>query len=137
VLGVTFIAHSAFKTLLGGVFGIDLLATVAIVTSILLGENLAAVVVVLMLGGGEILEEFISGRANKAIEELIDAYPKYALLVRDGAEVEVPISEIRSGDIIAVKPGGMIPVDGDIISGNATVNQSSVTGESLPVEKQR
>ncbi len=136
ILGVAFIAHSAIKTLLGGVFGIDLLATVAIVTSILLGENLAAVVVVLMLGGGEILEEFISGRANKAIEELVDAFPKYALVIRGEEEVEVPIHEIKPGDIIVVKPGGMIPVDGEIIIGNATVNQSSVTGEPLPVEKQ-
>ena len=75
-LGAVFIGHSAIKTLLGGVFGIDLLATVAIVASIILGENLAAVVVVLMLGGGEILEEYISGRANRAIEELVDAFPK-------------------------------------------------------------
>ena len=137
VLGVAFIAHSAIKTLLGGVFGIDLLATVAIVASIVLGENLAAIVVVLMLGGGEILEEFISGRANRAIEELIDAFPKYTLMICDGEEVEVPVSEIKPGDIVAVKPGGMIPIDGDIINGNATVNQSSVTGEPLPVEKQR
>ena len=137
VLGVTFIAHSAIKTLLGGVFGIDLLATVAIVASIILGENLAAIVVVLMLGGGEILEEFISGRANRAIEELIDAFPKFALMIRDGEEVEVPVSEVKSGDVVVVKPGGMIPVDGEVINGNATVNQSSVTGEPLPVEKQR
>jgi heavy metal translocating P-type ATPase len=137
ILGVAFIAHSALKTLIGGVFGIDLLATVAIAASIILGENLAAIVVVLMLGGGEILEEFISGRANRAIEELIDAFPKLTLMIRDGEEVEVPVSEIKPGDIVAVKPGGMIPIDGDVINGNATVNQSSVTGEPLPVEKQR
>ena len=135
VLGAVFIGHSAVKTLLGGVFGIDLLATVAIVASIILGENLAAVVVVLMLGGGEILEEYISGRANRAIEELIDAFPKNTLVVRDGAEVEVPVSEVKPGDVVAVKPGGIIPVDGVIASGRATVNQSSVTGEPLPVEK--
>ena len=134
-LGAVFIGHSAIKTLLGGVFGIDLLATVAIVASIILGENLAAVVVVLMLGGGEILEQYISGRANRAIEELIDAFPKYTLVVRDGVEVEVSVSEVRIGDIVAVKPGGMIPVDGDITTGRATINQSSVTGEPLPVEK--
>jgi Cd2+/Zn2+-exporting ATPase len=136
ILGASFIAHSAIKTLLGGVFGIDLLATVAIVASIMLGENLAAIVVVLMLGGGEVLEEFISGRASKAIEDLIDAFPKTALIMRGEHEVEVPVSEIKAGDVVIVKPGGMIPVDGEIISGNATVNQSSVTGEPLPVEMQ-
>lgn len=136
VLGVLFIGHSAVKTLLGGVFGIDLLATVAIVTSIFLNENLAAIVVVLMLGGGEILEEYISGRANRAIEDLIEAFPKSTIVIRDGVEVEVPVSDIEIGDIIVVKPGGMIPVDGKVVSGSATVNQSSVTGEPLPVEKQ-
>jgi Zn2+/Cd2+-exporting ATPase len=135
VLGVLFIGHSAIRTLLGGVFGIDLLATVAIIASIALGENLAAVVVVLMLGGGEILEEYISGRANRAIEELVDAFPKNTLVLRDGVEVEGPVSEVKPGDIVVVKPGGIIPVDGVIITGRATVNQSSVTGEPLPVEK--
>ena len=66
MLGAAFIAHSAVKTLLGGVFDTDLLATVAIVASIILGEDLAAVVV-LMLGGGEILEEYISGRARALV----------------------------------------------------------------------
>jgi Zn2+/Cd2+-exporting ATPase len=135
VLGVLFIGHSAIRTLLGGVFGIDLLATVAIIASIALGENIAAVVVVLMLGGGEILEEYISGRANRAIEELIDAFPKNTLVLRDGVEVEVPVSEVKPGDVVVVKPGGIIPVDGVIAAGRATVNQSSVTGEPLPVEK--
>ena len=135
ILGVLFIGHSAIRTLLGGVFGIDLLATVAIIASIVLGENLAAIVVVLMLGGGEILEEYISGRANKAIEELVDAFPKNTIVVRNGAEVEVPVSEVKPGDVVAVKPGGIIPVDGVVSSGCVTVNQSSVTGEPLPVEK--
>ena len=136
VLGAVFIGHSAIKTLIRGVFGIDLLATVAIITSIFLSENLAAIVVVLMLGGGEILEEYISGRANRAIEDLIDAFPKYTLVIRDGLEIELPVSDVKPGDTVVVKSGGMIPVDGVIISGVATVNQSSVTGESLPVEKQ-
>jgi len=135
VLGVLFIGHSGIRTLVGGVFGIDLLATVAIIASIVLGENIAAIVVVLMLGGGEILEEYISGRANRAIEELIDAFPKNTLVLRDGVEVEVPVSEVKPGDVVVVKPGGIIPVDGVIIVGRATVNQSSITGEPLPVEK--
>ena len=135
VLGAAFIGHSALKTLLSGVFGIDLLATVAIVASIALGENLAAVVVVLMLGGGEVLEEYISGRANRAIDELIDAFPKNTIVIHEGTEVELPLSKVQLGDIVIVKPGGMIPVDGTIINGSATVNQSSITGESLPIEK--
>ncbi len=107
VLGAAFIGHSALKTLLSGVFGIDLLATVAIVASIALGENLAAVVVVLMLGGGEVLEEYISGRANRAIDELIDAFPKNTIVIHEGTEVELPLSKVQLGDIVIVKPGGV------------------------------
>ena len=137
VLGVVFIGHSALVTLLGGVFGIDLLATVAIVASIWLGEYLAACVVVLMLGGGEVLEGIISDRASGAIDKLIEAFPKTATVIRGGVEAEVPVSEILGGDIVSVKPGGMVPVDGVVLDGRATVNQSSVTGESMPVEKEQ
>ena len=136
VLGLVFIGHSALTTLLGGVFGIDLLATVAIAASILLGEYLAACVVVLMLGGGEVLEGLISERASGAIEKLIEAFPKTATVIRGGVETVVPVSEIRGGDTVSVKPGGMIPVDGVVLDGKATMNQSSVTGESMPVEKE-
>ena len=136
ILGALFIGHSALTTLLGGVFGIDLLATVAILASIWLGEYLAACVVVLMLGGGEVLEGIVSERASSAIEKLVEAFPKTAFVVRDGVEIEVLVSEIRVGETIAVKPGGMIPVDGVVTEGKATVNQSSVTGESMPVEKE-
>jgi Cd2+/Zn2+-exporting ATPase len=135
VLGAVFIGHSALITLLKGVFGIDLLATVAIVASIWLGEYLAACVVVLMLGGGEILEGIISDRASSAIDRLIEAFPKTATVVRDGVEVEVSVSEITLGETVSVKPGGIIPVEGVVLEGRATVNQASVTGEPLPVEK--
>lgn len=135
VLGVIFIGHSALTTLLRGVFGIDLLATVAIVTSIWVGEYLAASIVVIMLGGGEALEGMIFNRASNAIKKLIKAFPKTAVVIRDGVEVEVPVSQVAVDDIVVVKPGGMIPVDGVVVEGSAPVNQSSVTGESMPVEK--
>lgn len=135
VLGVIFIGHSALSALLSGVFGIDLLATVAIITSIWLGAYLAACVVVIMLGGGEVLEGLVSDRASHAIKKLIEAFPKTALVIRNGDEVEVSVSEILVDDIVVVKPGGMIPVDGVVVEGSAPVNMSSVTGESMPVEK--
>lgn len=135
VLGVIFIGHSALTTLLRGVFGIDLLATVAIVTSIWVGEYLAASIVVIMLGGGEALEGMIFNRASNAIKKLIKAFPKTAVVIRDGVEVEVPVSQVAVDDIVVVKPGGMIPVDGVVVEGSAPVNQSSVTGESMPIEK--
>ena len=88
-----------------------------------------------MLGGGEALEDIVSDRASGAIQELIDSFPKNAYVIRNNVEVEIPVSEIIVDDIVLVKPGGMIPVDGIVVEGNAPVNQSSVTGESLPVEK--
>jgi len=135
VLGVAFIGHSALKSLLEGVFGIDLLATTAIVASIVVGEYLAAAVVVLMLGGGEVLEDYAFKRASRAIEKLIEASPKTAVVLRDGEEVEVRVEDVELGEAVLVRPGGMIPVDGAVLKGRATVNQSSVTGESMPVEK--
>jgi heavy metal translocating P-type ATPase len=134
-LGAIFIGHSAFDALREGNFGIDILATFAVVASIYVGEYVAAAVVVLMLGGGEILEEYTSGRASVAIEKLVEESPKTATVIHDGKEVEIPISEVGVGETVVVKPGGKIPVDGLVKSGKASVNQSSITGESLPVER--
>lgn len=134
-LGAVFIGDSAFRALREGNFGIDILATFAVVASIYVGEYVAAAVVVLMLGGGEILEDYTSGRASVAIEKLVEESPKTAVVVREGKETEVPISEVKIGETVVVKPGGKIPVDGVVKSGKASVNQASITGESMPVER--
>lgn len=134
-LGAIFIGHSAFRALREGNFGIDILATFAVVASIYVGEYVAAAVVVLMLGGGEILEDYTSGKASIAIEKLVEESPKNAIVIREGKEMEVPISEVRVGETVIVKPGGKIPVDGLIKAGKASVNQASITGESMPVER--
>ncbi len=136
-IGALFIAFSAVTSLLEGVFGVDVLATVAVVVSIAVGEYLAAAVIAIMLGGGEILEDFASNRASNAIQKLIEASPKTAIVIRDGKEIEVKIDDVKIGETVVVKPGGKIPVDGIVLNGQATVNQSSVTGESMPAEKSR
>ena len=134
-LGVIFIGHSALRALREGNFGIDVLATFAVVASIYVGEYVAAAVVVLMLGGGEILEDYTSGRASIAIEKLVEESPKTATVMREGREMDVSITEVRIGETVVVKPGGKIPVDGIVKSGKASVNQASITGESIPVER--
>lgn len=134
-LGAIFIGHSAARALIAGKFGIDILATFAVIASIYVGEYVAAAVVVLMLGGGEILEDYTSGRASSAIEKLIEESPKTASVIRDGKEVEVPISEVNPGETVVVRPGGKIPVDGLVKKGKATINQATITGESMPVER--
>jgi len=135
VLGGSLIAHSAVTSLLEGVFGIDLLATVAVVASVVVGEYVAAAVVALMLGGGEVMEGYASRRASKAIQKLIEDSPKTAVVIRDGREVEVKVEDVKLGETVIVKPGGKIPVDGTVLKGQASINQASVTGESVPVEK--
>jgi Cd2+/Zn2+-exporting ATPase len=135
LLGVVFIGHSALRTLFNGEFGIDLLATVAILSSIWVNEYLAAAIVTLMLGGGEILESVAYNRASAAIDKLIQGFPQTATVWRDEREYEVELSEIQIGETVIIKPGGIIPVDGHVLDGHATVNQASVTGESVPIEK--
>jgi Cd2+/Zn2+-exporting ATPase len=134
-LGAVFIGDSAFHALREGDFGIDILATFAVIASIYVGEYVAAAVVVLMLGGGEILEDYTSGRASVAIQKLVEESPKTAIVIREGKEIEVPISEVTIGETVVVKPGGKIPVDGIVKSGKASVNQASITGESMPVDR--
>ena len=84
---------------------------------------------------GKYLETKSKGRTSDAISKLINLAPKTALVLREGKEIELNLDEIIVGDIIVVRPGGSIPVDGVIIGGNSSVDQSSITGESIPVEK--
>ena len=84
---------------------------------------------------GKYLEARSKGRTSDAITKLLDLAPKTATIERDGAEVEVPVEEVAVGDTVIVRPGGRIPVDGTILQGNAALDESALTGESLPVEK--
>jgi len=129
------IAYSALTSLLKGVFGIDLLAIVAVVASVATGEYVAAAIVALMLNGGEVMENYTAGRASKAIQKLIEQSPKIAVVIRDGKEVEVKVESVKLGETVVVRPGDKVPVDGVVLKGQATINQASVTGESAPVEK--
>ena len=103
--------------------------------SVLVGEALAAAVVVIMLSGGELLEEYVAGRSSKAIEELIKSAPMTARIHRDGKEIEVSLDDVRVDEIVYVNPGEKIPVDGVVVKGNGLVNQAIITGESVPSEK--
>ena len=84
---------------------------------------------------GKMLEAMSKGRTTDALKSLMKLAPKTAVLVRDGAEVEVGIDEVQSGDIFVVRPGENIPVDGVILEGTTAVNESALTGESIPVDK--
>lgn len=84
---------------------------------------------------GKFLEERSKGKTGEAISRLMDLAPKTAVILRDGGEVEIPVEEVAVGDLVVVKPGGRIPVDGEVVSGRSSVDESALTGESIPVEK--
>lgn len=84
---------------------------------------------------GKYLETKSKGKTSEAISKLMDLAPKTAMVERDGKEMEIPIEQVMSGDIVVVRPGGTVPVDGVIVEGNGSIDESALTGESLPVEK--
>ena len=95
----------------------------------------SAAVVLALITLGKFLEARAKGRTSDAIKKLIDLSPKTALVERIGIEMEIPIEDVVKGDVIIVKPGQLIPVDGVIVFGNSSIDESMLTGESMPVEK--
>ena len=96
----------------------------------------SAVMILALINVGKYLEARSKGKTSEAITKLMDLAPKTALLERDGREVEVPVEQVAVGDIVRVKPGSSIPVDGVILEGSTSVDEAAITGESIPVEKQ-
>ena len=96
----------------------------------------SAAMILTLITLGKFMEARAKGKTSDAITKLINLAPKTAILERDGVEVEVPVEEVRVGDIVIVKAGQTIPVDGVVVEGMASVDESALTGESLPVEKQ-
>lgn len=150
-LGYRIYLHGIRSLLHGGITA-QLFATIAIFISVIAGLVLpsvvpvfgtaesvgyltAAAIVAFIILAGMTIEGYIIHRTRGALEKLIKMSPKTALLRRDGKETEVPIDEVKVSDIVLVKPGDKIPVDGQVISGYSTVNQATITGESIPVEK--
>lgn len=124
------------RKLRSGTFGVDALAVVAIAATLAVGEYWAGWVIVLMLATGEALEDFAGHRARHDLNALIDRTPRIAhLRSADGAMRDVDVEEVRPGDQLVVGPAELVPVDGTLIDAAAVVDESSLTGESVPVEK--
>ena len=96
----------------------------------------SAAMILALITVGKYLETRSKGKTSEAITKLMDLAPKTAFVERDGKEVEVPVEEVRTGDILAVRPGASIPVDGFIIEGSTSIDEAAITGESIPVHKQ-
>lgn len=130
------------KDLINGHWGIDVLALMAILSTLLVGEYIAALIVCLMLTGGEALEDYAANRAKRSLSALLERAPQTAHLVDSaGSTRDIPLADVAVGDRLLVRPAEVVPVDGMLTAddGDADVqadfDQSSLTGESLPVTK--
>lgn len=113
---------------------VGLLVSIAILASIAIGEYFAAAEVALIMTVGELLEHLTLEKSNTALKKLAQLAPLKARVLKDGMEQELPAQEVQVGDLLLVKPGEKIPVDGLLTKGYGTVDQSTITGESTPVE---
>jgi Cd2+/Zn2+-exporting ATPase/Cu+-exporting ATPase len=113
----------------------ELSMTIAIVAAMLISEFFTALVIIAFVLIAEILEELTVGRGRRAIRELLNLLPSVATVRRDGTMKELRASDLKIGDVIVVRPGARISVDGIVTGGHSFVDQSAITGESLPVEK--
>lgn len=130
------IVWGAIKGIAERKVNVDELVSLAIIASVIDGAFLAAAVVSFVMVVGGLIEKATSDSARKAIQSLIRVSPQTATVLKDGRETTVPIEDLASGDQILVKPGERIPVDAVITSGVSAVDESIMTGESLPVDKQ-
>lgn len=134
-----YLAVGMVRRLVAGRWGIDILAVTAIISTVLVGEFLASMIIVLMLAGGTALEDYAAGRAKGELTALLERVPQTAHRERNGTpggnHEEVAATDVRIGDILLVKPGEVVPLDGVLLSDSGTFDESSLTGESLPVER--
>jgi len=136
VIGGWRIFYESFsELLLHRRIGADFAVSLAAIAALLLGEYLtAAEVIFIMLIGGA-LEHYAVAKTHSALEKLLELAPKTARIKRGGDESEVPLEQVQVGDVVVVRPGERIPVDGIVIAGRSSVNQAPLTGESVPVDK--
>ena len=135
VFGGARILYQTLESLFDGRVGAELALTIACLAAIILGEPVTAALVVFIALCGESIEGFTVDRAQHAIRGIFNLCPATAHIIRDGRETDVAIDEVVVGDTIAVRPGERIPVDGRVTSGSSSVDQSALTGESLPIDK--
>lgn len=110
------------------------LMTIGVIAALVVGQWVTAALVVVFMRVGDYVENFTTESARRAVKELTSLAPQTARVERDGMEAEVPVAEVKLGETVIVRPGEKITVDGEVISGQATIDQSAITGESMPVE---
>jgi len=125
----------AVETLRHGGVDIDLLMIVAALGALSIGAPFEGSMLLFLFSLSNTLQHYAIGRSRRAIKSLVEMRPDEAQVLRDGAEVTVPINDVAVGDVFVVRPGDRIPLDGIVTSGEGTVDQASLTGESVPVPK--
>lgn len=133
------LAISIIRALRQRTAGVDIIALLAIIGALVMGEYLAGAVIALMLAGGNALEEFASGRARRELRLLVARAPRFAnvCVIEGESDVlkQVPVDEVVPGDLLMVKPGEVVPVDGVVSGATAVLDESTLTGEAMPVER--
>ncbi|MGQ9829681.1 MAG: heavy metal translocating P-type ATPase [Roseiflexus sp.] len=130
------IADSARRSFIGSrTISINALMTIAAIGAVIIGAHIEAGLVMVLFAIGEAIEGFTAARARDAIRSLMTLVPETALRLRDGYETRTPVAELEVGDVIVVRPGERLPMDGIVRAGVSHVNQAPITGESVPVVK--
>lgn len=141
ILGVTAsiavvpIILDIIQQLRDGRYGVDILAATAIIAAVIFREYWAAIVIVLMYTGGEALEDYAENRAKTELTALMDRVPTTAHVVRGRKTVDIRVSDVKVNDRLTIMPGELVPVDGIVLEGSGAFDESSLTGESLPIDK--
>ncbi|SMO82625.1 Cd2+/Zn2+-exporting ATPase [Fodinibius sediminis] len=133
--GSYYLVQEAYTEVKAGNFEIDFLMLVAAIGAAILGEWAEGALLLFLFSLGHSLEHYAMGRAREAIKGLAELAPKTALRKIDGTTEEVPVEELQVGEVIVIKPNSKISADGVVINGHSSVNQASITGESVPVDK--
>lgn len=140
MLGTTLIAgmpifKKAWSALRYKIIGIDALVSIAVIGALFIGEYWEAAAVTYLFMLGDYLESRTIDKTRESIKALLDLAPKQSVVIRDGVEMTIPANEVLINDTVIVRSGEKIAVDGTVLKGTASVNQASITGESLPVQK--
>jgi len=129
------IFHEAYENIVQRRMTMELSMAIAVVAALAIREVFTALVITLFVLVAEILEGLTVGRGRKAIQHLVDLLPNTATVLRKGTWTDVDIAKVSTNDVVLVKPGGRIPVDGKIVGGHSFVDQAPITGEAMPLEK--
>ncbi len=128
---------SGIKDAIQGRITVNVFVTAALAVTVAVGEFRAAAVIVFIMAVVGALESYTLDKSRRAIRDLLRIAPPTATVRRGDAEISVPVAELQVGDIVVVRPGERVPVDGVVVAGAATVNQAPITGESMPVDKSK